>query len=223
MYSVLWGTFGSDYSLKSSWVWCYKLATPVFGEFVPFFPTDALKLCQVGWGALVHSYFQVQSPEMFNRFQVWALAGHSRTFTILSGSHSCIFLAVCFGSLSCWKVNLHPSLRSWVLCSRSLSSEISRYFARFIFPSILTHLPVPVTEKHLHSMRLPPPCFTVEMVLARWWAVPGFLPTWHLAFRPKSSILFLMVCESFRCLFANSKRAAMCRLLRSGFCLATLP
>ena len=31
-------------------------------------------LCQVGWGVLVHSYFQV-SPEMFDRVQVWALTG----------------------------------------------------------------------------------------------------------------------------------------------------
>jgi hypothetical protein len=54
--------------------------------------------------------------------------------------------------------------------------------------------------------------------------VPGFLQMWRLAFRPKSSILvssdqrilFLMVWESFRCLLANSKRAVMCLLLRSG-------
>ena len=60
--------------------------------------------------------------------------------------------------------------------------------------------------------------------------VPGFLQTWRLAFRPKSSILvssdqrmlFLMVWESFRCLLANSKRAVTCILL-SGFRLATLP
>ena len=58
---------------------------------------------------------------------------------------------------------------------------------------------------------LPPPCFTVGMV-------PGFLQTWRLAFRPKSSILvssnqrilFLMVWESFRCLLANSKLTVMC-------------
>ena len=35
---------------------------------------DPLKLCQVGWGGLLHSYFQL-SPEMFDRVQVWALAG----------------------------------------------------------------------------------------------------------------------------------------------------
>ena len=33
-----------------------------------------LKLCQVGWGVSLHSYFQV-SPEMFDRVQVRALDG----------------------------------------------------------------------------------------------------------------------------------------------------
>ena len=32
----------------------------------------------------------------------------SRIFRDLSRSHSCIVFAVCLGSLSCWKVNLHP-------------------------------------------------------------------------------------------------------------------
>ena len=46
----------------------------MFGEFLQFFSADPLKLCQVGWGASLHSYFQV-SPEMFNLVQVRALAG----------------------------------------------------------------------------------------------------------------------------------------------------
>ena len=60
--------------------------------------------------------------------------------------------------------------------------------AAFIFPAILTSLPVPAAEKHSHSMMLPPPCFTVGMVLTWWWVVPSFLQTWHLAFTPKSSL-----------------------------------
>ncbi len=82
-------------------------------------------------------------------------------------SHSFVILAVCLGSLSCWKVNLRPSLRSWALW-RS---------------------PVPAAEKHPHSMMLPPPCFTVGTVLDRWWAVPGFLHTYRLELRSKSSSL----------------------------------
>uniref|UniRef100_A0A674ERS6 Interleukin-10 receptor subunit beta-like n=1 Tax=Salmo trutta TaxID=8032 RepID=A0A674ERS6_SALTR len=38
--------------------------------------------------------------------------GHSKTFRDLSQSHSCVVLAVCLVSLSCWKVNLYPNLRS---------------------------------------------------------------------------------------------------------------
>jgi hypothetical protein len=48
--------------------------TPVFGEFHPFFAADPFKLCQVGWGVSLNSYFQV-SPGTFDRAQVRALAG----------------------------------------------------------------------------------------------------------------------------------------------------
>ena len=88
----------------------------------------------------------------------------TRTFRDLSRSHSCVVFAVCLGSLSCWKVNISPSLRS---LSR-FSSRSYLYFAPFIVPSILTGLPV--AEKHPHSMMLPPLCFTVGMVT-------GFLQT----------------------------------------------
>ena len=37
-------TFGSNYSLESSWVWRYKLGTPVSREFLPLFSADPLKL-----------------------------------------------------------------------------------------------------------------------------------------------------------------------------------
>jgi hypothetical protein len=65
--------------------------------------------------------------------------------------YHCVVLAVCLGSLSCWKVNLHPSLRSWVLWSR-FSSRISLYFSLLIFPLILTSLPVHIAEKHPHTV-----------------------------------------------------------------------
>ena len=41
---------------------------------VPFLSEDPLKLCQVGWGASLHSYVQV-SPKMFDLVQVRDLAG----------------------------------------------------------------------------------------------------------------------------------------------------
>ena len=109
------------------------------------------------------------------RFKFGLLLGHSSTFKDLSQSSSCVVLAVCLWSLSCYKVNLRPCLRSWALWSR-FSSMISLYFAPFIFPSILTSLPVPATEKHPHNMTLTPPFFTIGMV-------PGFRQAWRLAFR----------------------------------------
>ena len=71
---LCWCTFGSNYSLTSFWIWCHKLGTPIFGQFCPFLFAAPLKLHQVGREAPVHSHFQM-SPEMFNRIQVWALAG----------------------------------------------------------------------------------------------------------------------------------------------------
>ena len=67
-------TFGSDYSLKASWGRSYELGTLVSGHFCPFLLAYPCKLRQVGWGASVHSHFQL-FPQMFNWIQVWALAG----------------------------------------------------------------------------------------------------------------------------------------------------
>ena len=44
------------------------------GGPVPTRPPSGSATDQVGWEASVHSHFQI-SPEMFNRVQVWALAG----------------------------------------------------------------------------------------------------------------------------------------------------
>ena len=46
----------------------------VASVFLPFFSADPLKLCQVGLGVSLHSYFQF-SLEMFDQVQVLALAG----------------------------------------------------------------------------------------------------------------------------------------------------
>ena len=220
LYSVLcWSTFGSDYSLESFGVWRFKLGTSVFGEFLPLFSADSLRLCQVGWRASVQSYFQV-SPEMFIRVQVRALSGSLKDIQRLVPKT----LLRCLGCVLRVIVLLEsePSPQSEVLSSvDQVLYQVSLYtLLHSYFPSILTSLSVPAAEKHPYSLMLPPPYFTIGMV-------PGFLQT----FRPKflswgasdQRILLLMVWESFRCLLANSKRAVMCLSLRRGFLLATLP
>jgi hypothetical protein len=99
--------------------------------------------------------------------------------------------------LSRWKVNLGPSLRSYVLW-RSFPSRISLYSAPFIFPSILTGLPVPGTEKHPHRMMLPPPCFT------RYSA--RFPPDVTLGIQAKETLVSHGL-RVLKCLLANSTRA----------------
>ena len=48
-----------------------------FGQFPAFFFAGPLKLHQVGWGASVHSHFQISL-----RFKSGLWLGHSRTFTV---------------------------------------------------------------------------------------------------------------------------------------------
>ena len=61
-------------NLKELEQFCLEECTTVFGEFLPFFSADPLKVCQVWWGGSQHSYFQV-SQEMFDRVPVRAWAG----------------------------------------------------------------------------------------------------------------------------------------------------
>ncbi len=148
--------------------------------------------------------------------------GHSRTVTELLWSHSFVILAVCLGSLSCWKVNLWPSLRSWALWRR-FSSRISLYLAAFIFPSIATSRPVPAAENTPTAWC----CHHHASLLGLYWTgdelVPGFLHTYRLELRQKVLSWSHQTRESFRCFLANSMRAFMCLALRRGFRRATLP
>ena len=108
--------------------------------------------------------------------------GHSRTLICFFLSHSFVALAVCFGSLSCWKT--HP----WPIFSahtegRRLSPKISRYMPHFILPSIRWSRPV-------HWETPTPPCFTVGMVFLGLYSAFLFLQTRReSSWCPNSSIL----------------------------------
>ncbi len=175
------------------------------------FGKDATSFSHLDLGILCHSSLQILSSSVRLDGKRWWTAifrslqrcsigfksglwlGHSRTVTELLWSHSFVILAVCLGSLSCWKVNLRPSLRSWALWRR-FSSRISLYLTAFIFPSIATSRPVPAAEKHPHSMMLPPPC----------------------------SLLGLYWTGDEQCLVSPQHTAFMCLALRRGFRLGPL-
>ena len=100
-------------------------------------------------------------------------------------SHSLVALAVCVGSLSCWKTQpLTESLTK----RRRLLAKISRYIAPSILPSIRCSRHVPFSEKHPQRMMFPPPCFTVGVVFLGLYSSFFFLQTRRVEFRLKSSI-----------------------------------
>ena len=97
------------------------------------------------------------------RVQIWALAGPLKDIHIVV-----LKPLLCYLGSVLWVVVLledEPSPQSEVQSAlkHGIIKDVS---AALIFPSTLTSLPVPAAEKHPHSMMLPPPCFTVGMVLA---------------------------------------------------------
>ena len=126
------------------------LAHLCLGSFSHFFSADPLKLCQVGWGVFLHSYFQV-SPEMFDRVQVWALAGPLKDIQRLVLKP----LLHCLGWMLRVVVLLkgEPSLQSEVMSAleQVFIKDLSLFFAPFIFALILTSLPQSMPVKNIST------------------------------------------------------------------------
>ena len=111
----------------------FLLSTLLKQQLQPSFLGEATSLAHMYLGSFSHSSLQIISSSVrldgehcctaiFRSLQRCSISfksglwlGHSRTFRDLSRSHSYIVLAVWLGSLSCWKVNLCPSLCSKLL------------------------------------------------------------------------------------------------------------
>ncbi|CDQ82202.1 unnamed protein product, partial [Oncorhynchus mykiss] len=120
--------------------------------------------------------------------------GHSRTLRCFLRSHSLVALAVCFGSLSCWKTQPRPIFNA-LTEGRRLLAKISRY----IHPPLNTcSRPVPFAEKHPQRMMFPPPCFTVGMMFLGLYSSFFFLQTrrtkklYFCLIRPHDLLPFLL-------------------------------
>lgn len=117
------------------------------------------------WGHLLHSPLQV-SLQIFNPIQVWALAQPYQTFFLVKQ-----FLCRCH-------VKDKVYLR---IFRRNLKSQCREV----LFPS-----PVWAEEKQLHSMMLPTPCFTVDMVFL-WWSAVMFVSLLSHKNKEHSKIIYL--------------------------------
>ena len=68
----------------------------------PFLHTVSLQILQILRSALVDS--ASAHPTFSMGFRSGDCEGHGKTFILQAVNHFCVDLEVCFGSLSCWKV-----------------------------------------------------------------------------------------------------------------------
>ncbi len=151
--------------------------------------------------------------------------GHSRTVTELLWSHSFVILAVCLGSLSWWKVNLRPSLRSWALWRRFFVQDIP----------VLGHIHLSLDCNQSScpcSWKIPPQhdaattlhCWVcIGQVMSSAWFSP------HIPLRIEAKKFYLglirpenLICHHLGVLQVFFSKL-MCLALRTGFRRATLP
>jgi len=108
--------------------------------------------------------WETQSLSSLQSFSIGFVSGdwlgHARTLICFLQSHSLLILAVCIGSLSCWKT------QPWTIFNARLFSKISQYMAPVILSLIQCSRPVPCADKHPQSMMRPPPC-TVSGIMAK--------------------------------------------------------
>ena len=163
--------------------------------------TDSRRLLQfTTWfwhvcsGILAHSSFEILSRSFqlvdflvltftlssLHRFSIGLSSGfqldHSKTLTTLSSNQLLTILAVCLGSLSCWKIQcgLRPTFAA---DCQMFSCRISMDYSFLMMPYCLTRFPVALAEKQPHSIMLPPPCLTFGTVVFSLKASPFFRQT----------------------------------------------
>ena len=87
-------------------------------------------------------------------------AGHSRTVTRLSANHCLTIMAVCLGSLSCWKM-YRPLMCNFRAAKGRFLARMSTYTSLIIIPGMWYNGPTPFHPIQPQNITEPPPCFTV--------------------------------------------------------------
>ena len=152
--------------------------------------------------------------------------GHGKTFILRSVNHFCVDFEVCFGSLSCWKVQPRPIL-SLLEGAVRFSFNICWYLMESMIPCILTRCPGPLEEKQPHNIKDPPPYFTLGMGVFSVWLSFCLRQTHLWCLLPKSFILVSSdhITRSHwksDLHLANCRRFSLLLIDSRGFFLATL-
>src|SRR4029434_10585954 len=114
--------------------------------------------------------------------------GHGKTFIPWSVDNFCVDFEVCFGSLSCCKVQPWPIL-SFLEGAVRFSFNICWHLMEFMIPCILTRCRGPLEEYQPHTITDPPPHFTVGMRCFSVWLSFCLLQSHLWCLLPKSFIL----------------------------------
>src|SRR4029434_1066132 len=94
--------------------------------------------------------------------------GDGKAFILQSVNNFCVDFEVCFGSLSCWKVQPRP-ISSLLEGAFRFSFNICWYLIESMIPCILTRCPGPLEEKQPHNIKDLPPYFTLGMRCFSVW------------------------------------------------------
>jgi len=97
-----------------------------------------------GWCLATRTFSSLHRFSMGLRSGDWL--GHSRTLMCFFLSHSFVALAVCFGSLSCWKTHPRP-----IFNALAGFNAWPWWHMTSIIPSVRCSCPVPFAEKHPKS------------------------------------------------------------------------
>ena len=155
-----------DNSSKSSPIICDEVGEHMARDLRLFLHTVSLQILQILRSALVDS--ASAHPTFSMGFRSGDCEGHGKTFILQAVIHFCVDLEVCFGSLSCWKVQPRPIL-SFLEGAVRLSFNICWYLMESIIPCVLTRCPGHLEEKQPHNIKDPPPYFTVGMRCFSVW------------------------------------------------------
>src|SRR4029434_11225777 len=156
-----------DNSSESSPIMCDEVGEHMARDLRPFLHEVYLQILQILMSTLVDSPLHL-IPQIFSGGWWGDCDGHGKLFILRSVNHFFVDFEVCFGSLSCWKVQPRPIL-SFLEGAVRLSFNICWYLMESMIPCILTRCRGPLEEKQPHNIKDPPPYFTVGMRCFSVW------------------------------------------------------
>lgn len=125
----------------------------IFRQFHPFFFAVLLHLHQVGWEMSVKTCSDLSRDVQSDSSLDSSLA--TPWLSDWGWSHSFQILSICFGSLSCWQINHHPSPEQWGCYTVCLFTLLLSFFPLSIRTAIkYVETAVPISISAIGSKKM---------------------------------------------------------------------